>query len=30
MAKAAFSKKKFLSTRKFDLNIKKKPVKCFL
>jgi hypothetical protein len=30
MAKAAFNKKKTLFTRKLDLNLKKKLVKCYI
>jgi len=30
MAKAAFSKKKILFTRKLDLNLRKKLIKCYI
>jgi hypothetical protein len=30
MAKAAFNKKKAVFTRKFELNLRKKPVKCYI
>jgi hypothetical protein len=30
MAKAAFSKKKTLFTTQLDLNLRKKPVKCYI
>jgi len=30
MAKAAFSKKKTLFTSKLDLNLRKKPIKCYI
>jgi len=30
MTKAAFNKKKTLFTRKLDLNLRKKPVKCYI
>jgi hypothetical protein len=30
MAKAAFNKKKTLFTNKLDLNLRKKPVKCYI